>query len=92
MPAAASSRSGSPSPSRSIPSVITVDSPPGMTSASSPSSSPGTAPLGPWPEAAQHPRVGLEVALQREDADQRRAAAPPSAPARLPAARGQQLL
>src|SRR5579875_899988 len=42
VPAAASSRSGSPSPSRAIPSVIVVDSPPGSTSASSPSRSAAT--------------------------------------------------
>ncbi len=41
-PLRANSRSGPASPSRSMPSVIVVDSPPGMTSASSPSRSAGT--------------------------------------------------
>src|SRR4051794_36677072 len=42
VPPEAKARSGSARPSRSIPSVITVDSPPGMSRPSSPSRSPGT--------------------------------------------------
>src|SRR5215217_110939 len=42
VPERTSSRSGSASPSRSMPSVIVVDSPPGITSPSSPSRSAGT--------------------------------------------------
>src|SRR5580698_8794183 len=41
-PVPTSSRRGSPSPSRSIPNVIVVDSPPGITSPSRPSRSLGT--------------------------------------------------
>ena len=73
MPDAAIARSGSASPSRSIPSVITVDSPPGSTSASSPSRSAGNPHLpGLGTEPRQHALVRLETALEREDPDQRR--------------------
>ena len=55
-----------------MPSVIVVDSPPGITSPSSPSRSAGTrTSRTSAPSAAQHLGVRLEVALQGEDADER---------------------
>ena len=70
VPAAASARSGSARPSRSIPSVITVDSPPGSTSASSPSRSAGTRTSRALaPEARENALVRLEAALKREHAN-----------------------
>ena len=68
--AAVSARSGSASPSRSIPSVITVDSPPGMISASSPSRSAGTrTSRGRGTQRTQDLRVRLEAALEGQDPD-----------------------
>ena len=77
VPERTSSRSGSASPSRSMPSVIVVDSPPGMISPSRPVEVGGHAHLARLrAELAQHARVRLEVALEREDADERRAHQP----------------
>ena len=81
---ATSSRSGSARPSRAMPSVIVVDSPPGITSPSSPSRSAATrTSRTSAPSSRSSARVRLEVALQREHADQRRG---------LPAAVGEELL
>ena len=69
-PEAASSRSGSARPSRSIPSVIVVDSPPGRTSPSSPSRSAGTrTSRTSAPSERRTSRVRGEPALEGEDAD-----------------------
>ena len=74
VPAAASSRSGSASPSRSIPSVIVVDSPPGITSPSRPVRSAGMRTSRTSAPSSRSMRAcACEVALQGEDADQRHA-------------------
>ena len=67
------SRSGSARPSRSIPSVIVVDSPPGITRPSSPSRSAGVADLARARRRGRSStlRVRLEVALEGEHADER---------------------
>ena len=71
VPAPISSRSGSARPSRSIPSVIVVDSPPGMTSASRPSRSLGRAHLAHLGALLlEDAPVRLEVALESEHADE----------------------
>ena len=67
-----------PSPSRSMPSVIVVDSPPGMTSPSSPSRSAGTrTSRTSAPRSRRIRGVRVEAALQREDPDQGRRAYQP---------------
>ena len=82
VPARASSRSGSSRPSRSIPSVIVVDSPPGRTSPSSPSRSGGHAHLAHRRRRA--PRSTARARRSRPGARGRRCA--------LPAAVGEQLV
>ena len=77
VPDAASARSGSASPSRSIPSVIVVDSPPGMIEPVQPVQIGRHAHLAHLrAERAQHPLVRREAALERKHSDRHAAYQP----------------
>ena len=69
-PERANSRSGSASPSRSIPSVIVVDSPPGIIARRARRGRRARAPRARRRRGRAASAVGLEVALEREDADE----------------------
>ena len=69
-PERTSSRSGSARPSRSTPSVIVVDSPPGITSPSRPSRSAGTRTRRALrADLVERLRMRIEPALESEHAD-----------------------
>ena len=69
-PTPARRRRGSAKPSRSMPNVIVVDSPPGITRPSNPSRSAGNAHLAhARTQPLQNATVRLEVALQGKHAD-----------------------